>query len=355
MMNLPTQVQQLIDDDRCLAAYVSGSTLAGLGTPTSDVDIFVIMAEAEAALPLQVHHDGERYDVEVIRESELRGWVTSCVDHEFTFANIMTIHPFLDDLDQAARLHYATILKDAHGLLHEQRERLANDFPRFREMVVARWALRVNNFHEDFAGFVMCGDRDGSFYSSQSILTSGVKALTASTGLLYLGEKWALRQLRTFHPLLADQVADQLRGEWQDREHGATVLLQGVQGLLAAAALQHQGLPVADSVELASGASGGPTRHPMYVPLLTRSEVTLNWERRHQVGLRGGVLAVWLACDGADVDTAWKRVSSWFGRSGRSLQRSRFDRSVESLTASGLLIEPATARGYLRPHEKACA
>lgn len=179
-----------------LGVYLAGSVAAGLGTPGSDVDVMVVLADE--APPFwaadQIRQDGIRVDVEFV--SDRRIAELGSLGDPF---DLSTLNPrpwwLSDGLDDAIRMLTSVdvrptdcVLKARGNLLEHQAE--------LRRRVIALHCAVFAQLVEDLWGFAADGDTDSCLMVSLPCAESGLAALLAACGQLYLGRKWIWRKLR---------------------------------------------------------------------------------------------------------------------------------------------------------------
>lgn len=176
-----------------VGAYVSGSLLAGLGSATSDVDLFLVLRDdvAEAASPQQLVGD-VRVDVEM-RSLDFMERLTR---------DVGTFRAALDDIDQIVEV--AGKLDDAVRFLlgrdviaAPEIDRLRRGLSRdeLRRLLIGSYCHDCLNQLQDLVGLLADGDRRSSIHVSRTLLVTALQAFLAGCGELYIGEKWTWRKL----------------------------------------------------------------------------------------------------------------------------------------------------------------
>jgi hypothetical protein len=186
-----------LEHDRSVDCYwLTGSIPAGLGTPTSDLDLIVIADPAAATTSGQYDVDGRRVDVTVYPLTWLTDAVAAVVPYRATTGDnsqLFTREPVLKAVSQV----YAGIevVKDSPEFVRA-REELAAGAVEFRRLLIARDAMYANNTYEDLAGFVRDGDVESALARARDLLEFGLSAWCVARGEVYPGTKWLWRKLR---------------------------------------------------------------------------------------------------------------------------------------------------------------
>lgn len=299
---------ELVARDFVDSAWLSGSLLAGLGTDTSDVDVFVMLAEG---VPVeeemrQIFGGGERVDVEFYEAAAVEAAVDAVLDFELTHHSMAPVWLPEKDLDLVIRMSCAETLRDSPRWA-ELRRRLDDGAAVVRQRMLARWAVEANNFLEDFEGARLDGDLEATALVGQSLMLVAGKAVAAAAGDVYLGRKWVYHQLRrsagSAFPL--DEFARYQLGRWGEEglDEGCakfTGLLQTC--LIAAQTLGWHAPTDLDRWPHWTRESNGPVRRPAYNAIRLSEGVELNWELHRQVVVKPDVALVWGLCNGQSED-----------------------------------------------------
>lgn len=179
------------------SVYIAGSLLAGLGTSTSDVDLFVVLADTDierSPVPEQLTAaDGGRVDVELYTVSEIRNIVDAVAEYRVTNDDIAQLLLGEKVLDKAIRLYLRADVK-VGAALEDARTRL--DADDLRRICIANDAWEDRNVKEDIDGLVADGYLDDAMMRSADLLVFAANAFAAGCGELYRGKKWLLAKLR---------------------------------------------------------------------------------------------------------------------------------------------------------------
>lgn len=181
-------------------AFVSGSLAAGLGSVTSDIDVYLV-GETLTANRRQLYADGVRVDVQQLATGTLDRLVDQVARAELRSGT--TGEPLPDpDVTLAVRL-WAGQIVTGEPVLAPLRERLTERGTPLRRLVVSKWVHRAFTAFEDCFGLCQSTedlDRDAALLTARTALISAGKALAAACGDLYLGDKWVWRQLARSAP-----------------------------------------------------------------------------------------------------------------------------------------------------------
>jgi hypothetical protein len=189
---------QLAASEGAAAAFLAGSIVAGLGSGTSDVDVYLVGTGLRESRR-QLRIGGVRVDVHTLATDTLTGLVERVLpEHQAPFRG----HVADADLTMAVRLLTAEVVTDT-GCLTTLKERLAACPLPLRRMVISSWARTAYSAVEDVAGLLDSADPldlDAAIMAGRRALLAVGKALAASCGDLYYGEIWVWRQLARSAP-----------------------------------------------------------------------------------------------------------------------------------------------------------
>jgi hypothetical protein len=295
-------------------AFVAGSSVVGLGSVTSDIDVYLVGSSA-GDRRRQLFADTVRVDVQHLGPDTLSSLVDRVLGPGLRSDHTGGI-PSDREVALAVRLWTGDIVTDS-GALAALRQRLAEHPLRLTRMVVNTWLLAAFFAAEDCLGLSRSADPvdlDPAALAGRRALICAGKALAAAGGDLYFGEKWVWRQLArsgpdgfpfaTFQRLLRD---DPLA---VDPQAGLTALTSFAQtALIAAATLGWQGVDV--SRWPAWPAGRGPLRRsPVFFPRAFDDMVTLIEPGGRRFRLPPDAALVWGLCHGRTV----REVSEHAGR-----------------------------------------
>jgi hypothetical protein len=177
------------------AAFLAGSIVVGLGSPSSDVDVYLVGSGLRESRR-QLLDGGVRVDVQTLAAERLADLVDRVVA-DYPAA----LHDRVADADLmvAVRLLAGEIVTDT-GFLLALKQRLAASPLPLRRMVINSWARTAYSAVEDVAGLRESSDRldrDAAIIAARRALLAAGKALAASCGDLHHGDKWVSHQLAT--------------------------------------------------------------------------------------------------------------------------------------------------------------
>ncbi|MFS0696653.1 hypothetical protein [Streptomyces nitrosporeus] len=170
--------------------YIGGAPLAGLGSPKSDIDLFVVTDSGRHADSEQVEFEGDRVDIEYVKLPSLRGAVDLCTTFRATAGNMRQIgYASRSRMDTLARfLLGETVVDD--GVLADLREHLEEDRGEFLRLLVARHCVDVQNIGDDVTGALLNGDLPGADYQSRELLYRAADAYLCRCDDPYVNTKW---------------------------------------------------------------------------------------------------------------------------------------------------------------------
>lgn len=331
------------------AVYVAGSLTAGLGNPTSDADVFVLVDDTANHSTQQQVHNGERVDIEYYTVAELAQAVERVTQTAVDHSTLSALWSLADEFDLVFRLltsqivHTSPRLQGIVGELHD-REAAA------RSNAVNYWVLAANSDREDFIGAVLDEDWPTAAYAGQVMMTSAGKALTSAAGDLYHGRKWVYKQLgRSLPPAFptADFAYFQ-RGNWaEDGAAGAAAALLFAQTCSLVAQLHPHGSLEGWRRWTVSASSRGYWRDPGYAVFGMGDRVLLHYELQRQLTLGPRTAAVWGLCMGLTAEQIIEEIqsSAWLsGLLGRvtaeDVERLLGDLADKGLIREGTLFAP---------------
>jgi len=306
------------------AAYVGGSLLAGLGTPNSDVDLFVLVDQPRATE--QVPVDGLRCDIEFVTPESLAALIDACgvfAVSETNLSQLAIAKP--PALDRLVRLIYgATVADDDSGTVGRLRVRANARSEAIQLLIVAGQSMNCANRVEDAFGSLAVGDEVGAQYLARQSLIAAADALLVTRGDGYRGEKWMWRRWdRTVGAALGAGVTDLLR-EPAVAVRPAFWLCQD----LLVHAMTDRSYPI-----LTDGPETGALRDPSVIPVLTNGPILLNKDD-HSVRVSRQGAFLWGAAHGRTRDAAVKIVAGQLEAAEPDVQK-----YYDSLLESGVLRE----------------
>jgi hypothetical protein len=308
------------------AAFLAGSIVVGLGSRSSDVDVYLVGTGLRESRR-QLLTDGVRVDIQTLATERLAGLVDRVVaDYPAPFPGRVAD----PDLMVAVRLLTGEVITDT-GFLTALKERLAACPLPLRRMVINSWARTAYSAVEDVAGLRESGDRldrDAAVVAARRALLAAGKALAASCGDLYYGDKWVWHQLARSAPD-AFPVAEYRRLMHHDAPEpgapdGFTALVSLVQTcLIAAMTLGWWDVPLEHWPAWTD--EGGPLRRAAYFLPCSSDAVMLIVGPGTQVfRVPADALLIWGLCNGASADGVAGRAAAlgplaepWSGVTGR--------------------------------------
>ncbi|MEU1880044.1 nucleotidyltransferase domain-containing protein [Streptosporangium sp. NPDC020072] len=277
--------------------YTGGAPLAGLGSPFSDIDIFVVLNDDQSRLDEQLDFEGERLDVEHITLKNLSTAIDECSEFRFSRDDRRQMaFASRARLDHLTRFALGEILADDHVLETLQRQ-LGRAVDEFTKLLVARHCVDGANLAEDIAGALANGDASSADYLAREQLYRSAEAYLCSKGDRYIGTKWLwARWERTVGDDLGAEVRSSIH-----REPGEPSGLDRTRRL---------------AQDLAVMASTGHDYHP------TAKPHPGTWARRADtvvVPTREGALLLTPGRD--DVAVSWQGALLWGLAHGRTMEQ----------------------------------
>ncbi|MDT0541930.1 MULTISPECIES: hypothetical protein [Streptomyces] len=333
------------------AAFLAGSSVVGLSSATSDIDIYLVRSSAREERR-QMFADTVRVDVQHLSPDTLESLVDRVLgtglrsDHTGETLSER-------EVALAVRLWTGDIVTDS-GTLAALRQRLAEQPLRLSRLVMNSWILTAFFAAEDCLGLRASDspvDLDPAALVGRRALVCAGKALAAACGELYFGEKWVWRQLARGGPegfpfaefqrlLREDPLA-------ADPQAGLTALMSFAQTcLIATATLGWQDVDVSRWPAWLEG-SGPLRRAPGFFPRAYDDMVTLVQPGGRHFRLPPHTALVWGLCHGraerAVTEAALELSKESPVFAGLTEQRCRS--VITELRDAGLLTESDGPRG----------
>ncbi|MCX4474612.1 hypothetical protein C5N14_14645 [Micromonospora sp. MW-13] len=298
--------QEVAQETHVDSVYLAGSLTAGLGSPTSDVDVFVLSSGAVDDGAARQRRVGDvRVDIEDYSISWVDGALRKLAGWDSSRQRLR--HGALSDgeLDFLIRMRDIEVVKTSPEL-ERLLGALAAAEDRLRQMALSTWALRANGDLSDLRGAWQDGDHASAGLVGQSVMVCAGKAVSTASGDLYLGSKWVHRQLRRSlgDAFPWDQFLDWQCGAWarpgSDAAFRDFVAFQ--QTLMAAAQLLGWNSPAVAEWPFWELGKGPYRRNPHYNTIHLTEGVLLNNELQRQVVVKPDVALVWALSNGRDED-----------------------------------------------------
>jgi hypothetical protein len=196
-----TAARALAETEGEPCVYVGGALTAGLGSPHSDIDLFVL-GDRPSSIARQFEYDGQRVDVETVTAAQLTGTLELVTPYRPTMAEMSTVAACTRGrLDMLVRFHLADIVAD-DGRLAALRAAVDAALPDLTAMLVTRHAVDCLNLLEDVTGAQQNGDSESALMQALAMYSRAVEAVLCQRGDRYVGAKWIwLRWARTMAPL----------------------------------------------------------------------------------------------------------------------------------------------------------
>ncbi|MGK4579910.1 hypothetical protein [Kitasatospora sp. HPMI-4] len=312
-------------------AYLGGSPLAGLGTPSSDVDLFVV--SGHPGHTEQIFVDETRVDVESVSAAALEDLVARC-EHFTVTESDMTQLRFAQTsvLDRLVRFSLGEIVSDdgtLAGLLDRAR-RAEGDIAK---LVIARQASSTGNLAEDAYGALAVGDHASAQYLGRQALLASAEAFLTARGDAYFGSKWVWAR---WERSVGDQLGEPVRQVLYDPAAPVDRSFWLAQDLLVHA-MTGRAYPI-----IVDPAPRQPRRDPSVVPALTTGPVLLNRQDSRAVRVSPQGALLWGVAHGRPRAEAVSFVAGLLG-----VAEATVDAYYTGLLDSGVLIgEGANRAGH---------
>ena len=308
-----------------VSAFLGGSPMAGLGTPASDVDLFVVHPDSFVAERVTV--DDARVDVEFVTYGELESQVEDFQTYAVSETDASQLQRAGSSvLDRLVRFLTGEIVRDVAsiGLGRLQSRALAAESS-IRHLVIARHSATASNCAEDAIGAGEIGDVSSRDYQARETLLRAAKAVLAARGDLFMGTKWVWAQWdRSVGSSLGDPVSSILR----DPGAAAATTLTLSQDLLV-----HSVIPWTYPILCTESAEAAVRRASGMLPFPISDAVLLTPQlgKPIRVSLDGAFL--WGAAHGRTRSFAVDYVAQTLG-----VERDRVDACYATLLGLGALV-----------------
>ncbi|MEU6997299.1 hypothetical protein [Nonomuraea sp. NPDC046570] len=294
-------VAEVLNDDELDAVYLAGSLTAGLGSPTSDVDVFAVTSGTGRTAIRQAKVGAERLDIETYTGEWFDGALRKLAAWEATRSDLRSKRLSETELDVLIRLRQSEVVKDSPRLA-AYRRLLAENEHKLRQMALSGWGIDANAQLSDFRGSFQDGDLETAALLGQYLVVCGGKAVAAAAGDLYHGRKWVYCQLRRSagESFPYERFSYLQSGAWARDEPaaGALELLSFTQTLMVAAQVLGWAEPQVTAWPFWSTGTDGYRRNPDFNVIRLSNGVLLNNELRSQFVVQPHVALVWGLCNG---------------------------------------------------------
>lgn len=334
--------ERFISNPDVNSVFIGGSLTAGLGSPTSDVDLFVLVNNETALQETwQAVIKKSRIDVEVYSLEKFRSMLDDVLRMDDDKKSIFAARSMRTQMDLIARFKNSTVVKQSAELALmkkslESRERF------FRSFQTNYWALIVEAVKEDFLGSVIDEDFSTAALLGQNLLTAAGKAFVSAGGDSYFGEKWVYKQLKRsgISQQLLDAYFVLQTGDWvRDGKNGAIKLLDFAQSLVMCAQVQNAACSGEKAdLELflpAISLSVPNYRNPAFGVFRIEGKNLMHWELHKDITLSNRMLCLLGLCGGRDSREVLRLVRSneaiakMVGDIGEKEMQSFIDKFVE--------------------------
>jgi len=317
---------RLVASEGADAAFLAGSIVVGLGSGSSDVDVYLVGAGLHESRR-QLYTEGVRVDVQTLAAE----WLAELVDRVLVDV-ADPVHGRVADADLivAVRLLTGKVVTDT-GILASLKARLAAYPLPLRRMVINSWARTAYSAVEDVAGLHDSVDRldlDAATMAGRQALLAAGKALAASCGDLYYGDKWVWHQLARSVPDAFPLSTYRRLMHHDAPEPGAPDRLAELASfvqtcLVAAMTLGWWDVPLEHWPTWTDGS--GPLRRAAFLlPCASEGAMVIVGPGARVFRVPAEALLIWGLCTGASADQVAGRLAvlgplaePWFGLDGR--------------------------------------
>ncbi|WP_331745782.1 hypothetical protein [Streptomyces virginiae] len=316
------------------SVFLAGAPVAGLGSPRSDIDLFVVSDSITAASSRQIGRNGARFDVEFIRSSEFYSLVQQACSFDVCASDASQLGRMpRARLDLVTRFLLSEIVVDEDGRLAQLHAELVANRESFDHLSIARHAQDVQNMSEDVAGALLNGDIMSAVHQSRQMVLRGAEAYLASKGDPYLGEKWVFAKWRRTVATPAANLLHLLQGipsRTPDESHRAVLEQCWVsQDLTVMAATGYSYDPISSPKDVVRG--------PHWSVLPWRDGLLVTQREGQGVALSREGLLLWAVAHGRSKGEAIKLARSLYVAKGVIATVSEVARYYDGILSAGLI------------------
>lgn len=185
------QVKSLAEERGYSSVCLAGAPAAGLGSPMSDIDIYVFGSGRRDGASQVRLASGVRGDIEFLSLDSIHRDLDDLAAFEVTQENLSLLELATTKvLDRLARIECAVPVVDHTGDMAALIGRARSHADVLGRFQVARHAISAMNASEDAEGFSRMSDWEPAHHQYRRALYDGINALLASEGERYMGDKW---------------------------------------------------------------------------------------------------------------------------------------------------------------------
>lgn len=320
--------------------YTGGAPLAGLGSPRSDIDIFVVLDEMSSDLDEQVEYEGQRVDLEYMTLAGLTKRVAQAVPFVATATAPEQLgRASRSWLDKTTRFLLGEIVVD-DGSLKDLHSRLTSGVDDFTKLVIARHAQDIQNKGEDVDGALLNGDMFSAEYQSREIVYHAAESVLCAEGDPYINTKWlGARWARTMRGKSLESLGELLENMGHpDRRFAVARNMWLSQDLVAQAATGYRYEIVTELPATTAHPRPFAWRDPKFalLPLADGLVATRDFGRGTKLS-REGVL-LWMVAHGRSRQQAVELAGEHFRAEGSAVSLVEIGKYYDSLLAKGLIM-----------------
>lgn len=226
LANLHAHALELSIQRRAMAAFLSGSIVAGYGHANSDVDLYLVGEHLDASdavgearfdmaqpcVPISIAYLGQqRWDLELWLPSQVDELLARLPGADAARGAHAARMPTIDELDFLYRLSIARPVVGEPWLANAQ-ARLSES--RVGAYVAAVWMQDADDYVDDASGLLLVGDEQSAVLAARVALGYAIDAVCATRGLFQPSAKWRYRRVMQLPGVMDPEVYWRLESGW---------------------------------------------------------------------------------------------------------------------------------------------
>jgi hypothetical protein len=320
--------------------FTGGAPLAGLGSPRSDIDIFVVLDDKSSGSDEQTEFEGQRVDIEYLTLAELAQRVASAVPFRATAAEPAQLgRASRSWLDTLTRFLLGEIMVD-DGNLEALHGKLTNQSSDYTRLVIARHAQDFQNRAEDVDGALLNGDLFGADYQSREMVYLAAEAALCAQGDLYINTKWlAARWERTMRGSVLEPVGEFIADlSLPDRRQAVRRNIWLAQDLFVQAATGYRYTLTTDFPDAWPIPPGVVWRDPKLSILPFSDGIVVRRDFGRGMRLSSEGMLLWALAHGRDRESAVTETAKHLEAAGHYVSTPEIDEYYGNLLRAGLMM-----------------
>lgn len=204
------------------SVFLGGAPWAGLGSPKSDTDVFVVVDGSKVRPTEQVYESGMRLDVEYISWSSMEALVQLVATYDVRADDMTQLTAASRNaLESLTRFLLGEIVLDLDGRLQALLGRLIEAHDNYTRVLLARHATDTLNLAEDVEGALAMGLLESADYGAREALYRSAEAYLARHRDPYVKSKWVWSKWQRtaahrFEPEITTYLSDPHRPNMAD-------------------------------------------------------------------------------------------------------------------------------------------